>query len=314
MELTNHCQLKCVTCPLHTPAGARMIKGFMAFEEFKVVVNQFAGTLTSLGLSGLGESLLHPDFQKMVTYIKARNNNLTIFLATNADLPKFRQILEPVIDKIDSIMISIDGVGDVFESVRLNSKYERFIENVEWLIAKRASEMQSTSFNMVVSAENQSQMKDVVLLAARLGIKYVGVNPMNLVCREENYESYNIYLTAEFAEHLKDARLEAAENGITLSADYFPDPLKPRIASDCVFLWDAFQINWDGSLAYCCAKPYPWVFESGNVFKSGLMKCVNSSTFIKARKVALKGATPPLCGKCSLVSTDIFDRLEVGQG
>ena len=60
-EVTNHCQLKCVTCPREYAFGKQMDKGFMDFERFKAVMDEASPYLDSVGLTGLGETFLYQD-------------------------------------------------------------------------------------------------------------------------------------------------------------------------------------------------------------------------------------------------------------
>jgi hypothetical protein len=69
IELTTRCNLRCHYCP-HFPELPRK-KEDMALEVFiraMALVNHFVeeGTQTELSLTGIGESLLHPDFLDMV--------------------------------------------------------------------------------------------------------------------------------------------------------------------------------------------------------------------------------------------------------
>lgn len=73
IELTTRCNLKCKYCP-HYPNLPRE-KEDMTWETFEhslLLVRHYVqqGTQTELSLTGIGESLLHPEFVNMVSYAR----------------------------------------------------------------------------------------------------------------------------------------------------------------------------------------------------------------------------------------------------
>src|SRR5512139_2071456 len=67
VEPTNRCNLNCIMCP--TGAGKiRFERGYMECELFERVIDQCHRHLSTIVLAMGGESLLHPDFFRMVRY------------------------------------------------------------------------------------------------------------------------------------------------------------------------------------------------------------------------------------------------------
>ena len=54
LEVTNLCNLKCLTCPREYLFGEQMDKGFMDFEKLKTVIDEAYPYIDSIGLTGLG--------------------------------------------------------------------------------------------------------------------------------------------------------------------------------------------------------------------------------------------------------------------
>ena len=66
----------------------------------------------------------------------------------------------------------------------------------------------------------------------------------------------------------------------------------------CNSLWFLPQINWDGKLLGCCVNIYS---DFGNVFESGLEKCLGSEAYTYAQKMLLglaKTRDDIACSKC----------------
>jgi MoaA/NifB/PqqE/SkfB family radical SAM enzyme len=58
LELTNHCNLACTTCPREYDYGKEMEPGTMTVENAKAVIDQIWPYLDSIGLTGMGETFL----------------------------------------------------------------------------------------------------------------------------------------------------------------------------------------------------------------------------------------------------------------
>ena len=89
LELTNHCNLACTTCPREYDYGKAMDKGNMNAESAKKIIDEVWPYLDSIGLTGMGETFLYKDLQDIVNYIKKKNKGIIISVSTNAVLPRF---------------------------------------------------------------------------------------------------------------------------------------------------------------------------------------------------------------------------------
>ena len=75
LELTNHCNLQCATCPRQYAYGKNMDKGYMSLENAKKIVDEIYPYLDSIGLTGLGETMLYPHLTEIASYIKSKKKN-----------------------------------------------------------------------------------------------------------------------------------------------------------------------------------------------------------------------------------------------
>jgi radical SAM protein with 4Fe4S-binding SPASM domain len=299
LEVTNMCQLKCITCPREYALGQAMDKGHMDLGAAKRLVDDTHLYLDSLGLTGLGETLLYPHLVELVRHIRSRNKGVHIFISTNAQQPDAATLVEAIADSIDALQISIDGIGEGFEAVRRNSNWDKYVANVSEIVKVTRGRRARPKFNMVVLKENASQMPEVVRLAGSLGIGEVHFNTMNLVANDWPASYYAFYRSPEYRQAVRETREAARREGVIVG---FDDITSPRSFKLCPFPWNHFYVTWDGFLVPCCAKPFPKEKHFGNVFEAGVPACLNSEAFLEFRRMAREGVTPAFCRRCNMVT------------
>ena len=180
LEVTNHCNLKCITCPREYLYGEQMAKGFMDINQLKKVVDEVYPYVDSIGLTGLGETLMYKQLEDAVDYIRSKSQGIITFISINAHLPKSVEIASRLADKLDTIKISMDGVGDIYEQVRLKSNYTTFYENTKAIAIAAKDKRAEVMFNFVAVKENYHTLAEVVEAAHELGVGYVNVTPFNV--------------------------------------------------------------------------------------------------------------------------------------
>ena len=305
IEVTNHCNLKCITCPREYDYGEQMDKGFIDLSNLKKVVDEAFPYVDSIGLTGLGETLMYKDLLPAIDYIRSKSEGIIVFISINAHLPKSVEIAAQLNDKIDTIQISIDGMNEVYDLIRKQGNYSFFIENVQQIVNDAKGKRADVLFNMVVLQQNYLQMVDIVQLAAKIGVKYVNFQTMNLASINGWDSSiYPFYNTIEFKNQLKLAFKTARELGIEMSTFDFETK---NSFQKCLLPWGHFYISWDGWMTPCCAKPFPKELNFGNVYKEGLMTTLNSDGYRFFRNQWYKNESPSFCTNCHMID------LECGQ-
>ncbi|MBS4014703.1 MAG: SPASM domain-containing protein [Bacteroidetes bacterium] len=303
LELTNHCNLACTTCPREYDYGKLMDKGVMDVDAAKNVIDKLWPYLDSVGLTGMGETFMAKDIEKIVDYIKSKNRGIIISISTNAMLPNFIELAKRVVGKIDTIQISIDGVGEVYEKIRKKASYETLYNNLVELSKITKGTDTDLMLNMVVTKENYFHMHKIFSLAAEIGIKYVDFTLFNLASVTNVEKSYyDFYKSDEFLNELKTLE-EVAEktNSVTVSNNNFETDNGFR---KCPFPWTHFYICWNGFVAPCCAKPFPKELNFGNVFTEDVMDVLNSSSYRNFRKMWYKNTAPEFCNKCHFIDIE----------
>ncbi len=295
LEVTNYCQLHCITCAREYEFGNAMDVGHMDLEKAKKLIDESHWYLDKIALTGLGEPLLYPHLKQLVEYIREKNRGVIIFLSTNAQHPKTISILSTIADKIDTVQISIDGIGDNFEKIRKNGNFDSFKKICKEITGLSEKKPFHVKLNMVVFEENYRDMEKVIPFAKECGINELGFNSLNQVAIDKGMSNYSFYTSVQFKEVLQKAHSLAADVGVSIE---HPNIGQQNSFSTCPFPWGSFTITWDGYLVPCCAKPFWKELHFGNAFKEGLMSCINSEKCISFRKFSNNNITPDFCYDC----------------
>jgi radical SAM protein with 4Fe4S-binding SPASM domain len=300
LELNNHCNLHCTTCPREYSYGQQMDKGYIALEQAEKIVDELWPYLDSIGLTGMGETFLFDKMERIVDYIKAKNQGIIITLSTNAMLSNFIELAAKVVGKVDIIHVSIDGLGATYELIRKGADFKIFDQNVSKL-TKLCRGTETTIFlDMVVTKENYHQLSAMIPYCVEKGVRgfyHTTYNLGSVTNTDAGY--YQFYHSPEFLSELRNlqkAEKEFPEVEIT-SWDY----TGKKGFHKCFFPWGYFYICWNGYVTPCCAKPFPKELNFGNVFKTGVMAVINGRDFRKFRTMWQKNQTPDFCQKCHFV-------------
>jgi radical SAM protein with 4Fe4S-binding SPASM domain len=306
VELTNHCNLHCITCAREYEFGKQMALGHIDFDLFKSIVDQVYPYIDSIGLTGLGEPLMYKHLPESLAYIKSKNKGIITSISTNANLPQAPQIIGKIKNHIDTIQVSIDGIGEVYNQIRKNGDFDKLRNNLIEIVKITENTQIDIMFNMVVMKENYFQMADILEFANEIGVGFVNFTLFNLASVTNiPIQYYEFYQSDEFKTEFRRAETEAAKyTHIEFTTwDY-------RTKSGfrkCNFPWTHFYFTWDGFLAPCCAKPFPKELNFGNLNNKSLMDCINSDGFKQFRQMWLENKTPDFCKKCHFIDLKEFE-------
>lgn len=303
LELNNHCNLACTTCPRMYGYGKEMDKGYIGLEAAKKIIDETWPYLDSIGLTGMGETFLFEAIDELVDYIKMKNKGIVISVSTNAVLPNFIERVSRVIGKIDTIQISIDGLHEVYNSIRIRSSFELLDKNLRKISEMAKHSETDLMLNMVVTKENYMHMPLLVQYAKEIGIRYVDFTLFNLVSVTDVDQSYyTFYKSAEFLQAI-DALDEviAQTPEVLVSQNNFSTENGFR---KCPFPWTHFYISWDGYVPPCCAKPFPKELNFGNVFDAKVIDVLNSEAYQRFRRRWFQNSPPAFCHKCHFIDLE----------
>lgn len=300
LELTNKCNLHCTTCPREYDYGKKMTLGNMEPELAKKIVDETYPYVQSMGLTGMGETLFAPTLIEVAKYIKEKKKSIVLFISTNANNPGFIEKITPVLPWIDTVQISVDGVGETYDKIRLGGKFESLDSNLRSLQPLIKESNVDLMFNMVINKKNFVDMPNVIKYAAERGVRFVNFTYFNLASVTAiPVEYYKFFSTPEYQEVLEATKAEAKRHPeIEVTGLDFPG--NPGIKK-CPLMWNHFQINYDGKVPPCCAKPFSLEYCYGDVTKQPLIDVINSPEAQALRATWIEGKAHPFCSKCHFV-------------
>ncbi len=133
VELTNHCNQRCVLCPRQ---GFTRPLGFMEPALFERIARECSAHETTLWLHFLGESLLHRHALDLIRRAKAlgvfrvglSTNGVSLARASDA-------LLEAGLDRLECSMDAADR--EAYRAMRGRDHYQRVVAGVEGFLARK---------------------------------------------------------------------------------------------------------------------------------------------------------------------------------
>ena len=281
LEPTNRCNLRCEMC--NWQSGR--VTGFISRSLFESCVDQLSEMgVDSLCLNGYGESLVHPDFKSFLEYaVQKRNHgkigrvgwctNGMLFNQSVADLA--------VSLKVDWISFSLDGVGQVNDSMRVGSKYSVIEKNIVYLLEKRGSaEKPTVLLNMVDHGKTDEQKMEFYSVWAQ---RVDGIELIPSILPDDTWENKEFV-----SKNLKMA----------------PPP------AFCSFPMETLNILWDGKIKGCCFDYSKVVLGDAN--KESIKQIWRGEKYQNYRKALLTKKFPSgsPCKECEFWQINFEPRSE----
>jgi radical SAM protein with 4Fe4S-binding SPASM domain len=261
LELTNYCNLKCITCP--HPKMVRA-KGFMEMALVERVLEQAEGLVELIDLDMFGESLMHPQFFEIVE--KCRAKGIATLLNTNMSWETRKHLDALATRGPDMIVLSIDGATkETYEAVRVGAKWEKVLENVDYLLAQKPRSY--TVLQMVVSTATEGDIEAFVGYWKGKADR-VRLHPYEVLDPDQ-----------------QDLAIEACRH-----------PLR----KPCVLPWRKMAISWDGTVVPCCAD-YDKIHPLGHAGEQSLVDIWNGEPLRRFREQHATGTAKDiaLCSTCN---------------
>ncbi len=257
IEPTNHCPYSCIMCPRHDHMKRK--KGFMQLDVFKKIVDEIATYDSSvkkkeIELFHFGESLLHRDLPKMVSYTTC--NGLRPTLSINPCSLNSSLIDELVAAQPYRVIVSLDSMESQ-KLKKIRGKYadvHKAIENTRKLIELAGVETKIV-VRMIVMHDNNTETE--------------------LFTEYWNSAGAEVELRDFFP--WNDPNL--AELGVI---EKYPDYMP------CPFPWQYLVVQWNGDVVACC-RDYNGELRLGNVMQNSLVEIWNGAESMALRKAIASG-------------------------
>ena len=283
LELTNKCNLHCKMCNWQ----ARGETGFISRALFESCIDQLSDMkIEVLNLEFAGESLLHPNFKDLLKYaIYERDHGGIGALGWTDNGMLFNQSIADltVSLKVDWVNISLDGIGEINDRIRLGSKYSVIEKNIKYLLKKRGSaEKPVVLLNMVDCEKTEDQKLEFF----REWIHLVdGIELIPSILPDNTWENKDF---------------------LTKNIKIAPPPLFCKIPLNTMI------ISWDGKVTGCCFDTN-LDLALGDVNKDSIRKIWNGSRFQRLRQAVITNTFPASspCYRCEFWKINFEPRNEL---
>lgn len=130
LELSTLCNLHCPMCYTITEEFKQKVNAcLMDLGLFKRIIDEIAGKVPAIRLSLRGEPTLHPKFLECIEYAKKKGvyEVSTLTNGSRLSVDFFRKMMDA---GIDWITVSVDGLGDMYESIRKPLKFSETLHKL----------------------------------------------------------------------------------------------------------------------------------------------------------------------------------------
>lgn len=280
IETGNICNLRCPLCPTNDEAEKQVPKGFMSFENFKIIFDKIRPFVKTLDLFNWGEPFLNKDIGKMVKYVKEQKPSVRIFIDSNLNAISDDNADLIVRYGLDVLKVSCDGATQrVYEQYRRGGKIEDVLANLRKILKKKkelGGDKPRIIWKYLVFSHNEGEVAAARALADEMGIGFEA-SGMRINCGKEIFEKV-------------DDSVKRDSEWIPASDEYnnYKDLTAGKKA--CEKPWRTLTIDWNGNVAPCGAIYDCGKYGFGNLLKDSFGKVWNGEKFVKARKI--------IAGKC----------------
>lgn len=303
VEVTTKCHLKCRMCE-HTYWSEPQVN--MTFAQFKHILDQFP-KLKWIGLTGIGESFMNPDFMKIISYVKSKGIYIELFdtfLFFNET-----NIRELIRLGLDRLVLSMDGATkETYEKLRIGSNFNKVVENIKAFVRLKSelnAHFPQLDVYFIVTKENVHEVPQYVDLAHEIGIDGI-IRFTALLHPFEEIKGIAIDIPEEIVE---EAEKRAKKYKMAVAWNKNVPPMNERRPlADCTD-WIMPFIFVTGHVIPCCAtneanrREFQKFHSFGNIFQTPFKEIWHSKNYVGFRKAVHDGITPPQCVGCTGYNT-----------
>ncbi len=273
IEITNSCNFACSFC---FPSSRK--KKFISVEEFREIVCKIKPYTDYIYLHVLGEPLLHPQLDDLLTI--AGENNLKVNITTNGSLIKHKQ---DILKKHNIRLVNI-SVHDIEENISADQLESYFSEILSYAF--------EASAHTYICLRLWNQEKDEL-------------TPFNQLCLNKIKEKLNLENDISF-ERTRGNGIKLCHNIYLQNESRFewPDMQKKSVCNTnktCYALKDHIAILSDGSVVPCCIDADAHLLL-GNIFTDNLEDILNSEKAMKIKNgFKEKRIVEDFCKTCGFI-------------
>lgn len=321
LEVTNTCNLKCITCH-HFRDDFRFEKGHMEWDFFERVVSGI-DDIRTLCLFASGEPLIAKHWDKMIDFcLKSMDDSQSLGFSTNGMFLNMDKIM-PLIGKNVIINVSVDGATPkTFEHIRRGATFNRLIGNLDLLCKLKEehhTDMPHLQMSFVAWKENIVELPQVAELAARYGAGELNVVHRIFLDEEDFYKDSLVFHEDLFDVYLEKTVKICEKLGVRLvHTGTFSDSIPPTGGLKetffretgmggltCRITTEQTIICFNGVVRACC---YVDRLFMGNLHYDGLNDIWNGPLYRQLRLALNRGQYPDDCKSCSFLQVLKMER------
>jgi len=280
IEPTNICNLSCPLC-YTVIKRTKNEKGYMDFEIYKKIIDEIAPYSTCIQLIGQGESFLHEDIIKMITY--AAEKKLYIYIATNGNVSINEN--ELVKSGLSTLAFSVDGVTqETYCQYRVNGYLDNvltFMKNIIEVKKQTKNYIPKIIWDFLLFKHNEHEIEMVKKMADLYEVNELRIKPIVIRTKDQ----INTLLPID----QRYRRYEDIDTELKM---------KKKINNRCKAIWKAIAVNWNGEMKVCC-KDIDVKTKIGSVTEKSIHEIWKSVSFMNFRKNILKNKRQfDMCNNC----------------
>jgi MoaA/NifB/PqqE/SkfB family radical SAM enzyme len=192
IDITNNCNTNCIGCWCHSDylgdkkLSAAEKKVALSYETICQVIDDAAAlNIAKIQLAGSGDPLIHPDFVKIITYIKSKNLQLEVL--TNGIALNDTIIDVLVKNRVDDLVISMwAGTAKMYSRIHPNQPKATFHAIIRQLKKLHTVKSQSSGLPIVrmyhvVTSVNHAEIRAMVECAFQAHVEKVEFQVVDIV-------------------------------------------------------------------------------------------------------------------------------------
>ena len=276
IETTNRCQMSCTWCARHF----RPVTEDMSLDTFKKIVEDI-GYVKNLYPCGVGEPLLHKDFDKCISIASDHSSYTNI--NTNGLLLNRDNIERLNASGLSELIVSLDAVNaDEYFMLGKGKEFNLFLNNLHLYSEYGKIPLK---LHTVIATSNLESIVKIPELVKSLGIDIINLNFVHSPPRL----THLLLNPQQIKETLYIFSEECNKLDIKTNTGAF---LKPQPVSFCSAPFFTAAIDSEGYMNPCCNYPQ---MRLGNVIKDGFWKVWNDKPTRDFRDVVKCGKFDEWC-------------------
>ena len=285
LETTNYCNLQCSFCNRHEVIGALQ---HMPLPKYRKMLEGLAHhPIKEAKLMGMGEPMLHPQFDEVCKIFKEIFPEAFLIVATNIQYPvkpgtKMGIKFENSMKYIDLMYFSIDGYKESYERDRSPAKWsklETFLADFKHMDRHGCR----VTCNYVVNPDN---IQDIKIIQEKIVDKY-------------KLEELRLNIAQDWSED-KSLIGGYSEKDLLYLKNNWSHAIKGKKEwdfSDCFWVQEGIYTTVEGHVKMCClntgAEPF------GNLFENTIEEIREKAEFQNVKKGCETNNPTSHCKNCS---------------